>query len=460
MNNHKVKMFPVLLGLLMMPCWCSRAFAKAEAVVTFTYAMPPPSNPLPLDLQSIALLPPDAPATINTHVINWDRIVRGSLRRQLENYRDKYAQQLQIHDRADMATLDDETLRIESGTLGVDDGTAGMRQLSAEMLIESRFTCSIDRVVGHKEKLDLSRSALPWNPYRYWRYGYGYGYGLGGVGHRTVQEVAYNVTVACEFKILIPARGNESWQTYSGTLTNHEKTKSSIFLGIGSKSEAELEPVERVIQLMVDEHILAFLSSVIPMKGTEVAHVSTRSHGTKRKAVNALAAGNWRAAAGFASKVAKKHKDYDKAYFVLGLAREKLGKLKWAKSWYERAERSGHDPQYAQGVARINRRLAATAASESEPKPGPLARPQNNRSQDSRSTPPVHDDLSSPLDRSQSGSVRVSAKVSPELAAALRRAARGGPGNATQSERMEEIINSALRDWLEKHPQDPAGEEP
>lgn len=404
-----------------------------------------PSKPIPPEVRAIALAPVEVKKSFS-NALDWNEMLRRQLMSKLGKYRDANAPSLSIYNRDDMKYGEDERERHRAGALRGEDDTDQMRQSLAEIMIVAEVECSVEKAAGWKEQPDIDARALGSISNWSWR---SFAVGRTRVQRRTVREVSVHVVVACRLSVLLPLKGFEPWSVYSETLRSSDKTKTSIFMGIGGKSEAELMPVQSEIQSLLDRHLDAFLSDLVPMGIEERVTISTDIDAL-RPAVAALSSGRWRQAGETAARVARIERDKPGPYFVMAVSCEKQGRLDWARDHYLNASRHGKDPQYQAGLARVQRLGRPVEL------PGTMPQVQGRSDiPDSatrhESTPAVGDltgGASPNIDSKPC--VELTVRIDANLAAALNNAVRAN-GGGSAAEGLDRIVSESLWRWLAEH---------
>jgi len=280
----------------------------------------------------------------------WSKMTADLLRYYLQEASEQHGVPIKLVDRQHVAMAMEEKDLAAAGITDNGDDVASAAIKGANAVVTSLVTIKIDKQVGKK------RSIKAMNLFAHaWSHGGG---GGGGVDTEQVDEEARNITVQCQFQ-LKDAGSNDIVVSHSTRPSqDFTRTKASSFFG-SSKTEADMEPRDKVIGGMIETHVLDFLAKFIPTESRFAVQVKSSGHEMSREGVRILVYAETpeqfaQALTSLKQAIAEDPDDH-RSLFAAGVCCEKLNKTAEARKYYRQAASlSSKDPQYAAAVARVS----------------------------------------------------------------------------------------------------------
>jgi hypothetical protein len=321
-----------------------------DACISYLY----PSTPgyeLSAEVRNIAVVKPEYLDRENDNGLMKDYLDRWYrvLIRRLEERFGSAVPGIRVLDREDTVMRETEIRRAGDDVDSEDQGPAAAFIADAQIVPRFGLEC-------HSEKISVKKTALEkiadWGTEQ-----------IPLVGSEIANHDEYKdivrvtVVVYCDLKLQYPRTGVVAI-AYNDVLVNYEQTKSGI-LDIGSKNLSQFEPVQQVVDRLIQEHVDAFLSKFLPIE----RHFQAEFKAGKevQVAIGQLNAGNLKGAnkTAWARFETNKRKDADAA-FVVGATWELLGDHVEARTWYNRAHGLRADEMaFSLALERENRRVEA-----------------------------------------------------------------------------------------------------
>ena len=188
--------------------------------------------------------------------------------------------------------------------------------------------------------------------------------GGGGMSTSEVEKESRNITVSCQFQIK-DAGTNEIIASHNGRPAQyHNKAKRPGFFFGSSKTEADMEPRDRIIGALIEKQLKQFMCKFVPTDIETSCEIRPSSHEMSIAGVEMLVAAtdtsDFEIALGnFKQAIAEKATDH-RSLFGAGVSCEKLKKFPEALKFYTRARPYEKDEQkYADAVERVSRMAGA-----------------------------------------------------------------------------------------------------
>jgi len=321
-------------------CGCSKS---PVAIVNFTYSLTPAT---PLSEQYMKIAVRDARMEGSTNEYDqkkWSEMAADMVRYNLQRAAEEHHVPLKLVDREHMKLAMQEKDMAAAGITDSGDQVASSALAGATAVITSKVTIKIDKRKGKGRTIDAFSA-------------FGWARGGGGSVHTSeVEKESRNITVQCQFQ-LKDAGSNEIIVSYSGRPSQYsDKAKRPGFFMGSSKTEADMEPRDKIIGALIEKQLKHFMAKFVPTEIEASCEVKASHHKMSQEAVRALVVDDYEGALQkFKQAIAEKPTD-DKSLFGAGVACEKLKRFKDALKYYKLARSYETDEsQYAAAIERVS----------------------------------------------------------------------------------------------------------
>jgi len=326
-------------------CGCN---GKEKAIVHLRYELQPDRG-FPPGVTGLAVAQLEAKSDSEEALdeAKWQEIVGEMMHRRLTIANEKYGLGLTIADRASTKEVMTEKDLALSGLAEGGDVAARTKLVGVQALIRGRVIIKVEKHIGRGRTI----KALDVSGYG----GHGWGGGGGGIDTEETTSVSRTVTVHPSFR-LVDANTGKDWFTWTPErpFQQSDQEKPSFFFGSG-KTEADLDPRDRIIAQCVEEAVAEFTSHLIPVEID--CTVEVRSSGNKACAmgVKYLRAEDYETALASFKQALADQPDDDRAAFCAGVACEKMGQWDDALQYYNQALVSKDEPEYKDARDRVKK---------------------------------------------------------------------------------------------------------
>lgn len=317
--------------------------AKEEADIRIAYEARPTTE-LPRGLERVAVL--DSETTDDAEK-KWSQIAANMIAGLLDEAARQGSQRLTVVDRQNLKKVMAEKDLALSGIIDGARAAEASKILNVQGIIASAIKVKVEKRRGKRKTI----SGLNIDTFRR-----GFRGGGSPVETREVGTVSRHITVQCKFRLLDAMNAKVLVDHVSPILSKTDESKPRPFWG-STKTEAELEPRDRVIGELVEDEVQKFIGRFFPIKLTYTVHVKSSGNDDCEAGVRMMRVGEFDEAIRLFEKAIADDDDGDKhASFCMGAAYEAKGEYEKALKHYRVALLEDVD-EAAEAVKRVNDRI-------------------------------------------------------------------------------------------------------
>lgn len=325
-----------LVGLVVVATLLSSGCGGSKETMTvgISYTLQP-TEKLPEGLKTVAVNEAQVEATTESgeqdaiRAKKWSRMAADMVETMILDANKAKQTELTIAKRRETKEVMAEHDLAAAGMTQSNNAGAPPQLADIQGLIKSKFTI-INDVQKGKQRTISGGSIAAWA-------GHAYGGGSGSVETEEVESVSRNLTVNCSFGMYDKA-GNALFQ-YNQKVQKHDKQKPGAFFG-SSKTEANLDPADKIIGELVEQGTREFVSMFAPTEVCYRYELESSSDENSAEGVRKMRGRFYdEAIRSFNAALAKESGDY-KSMFCLAVAYELTGKYDDAINYYRQAASS------------------------------------------------------------------------------------------------------------------------